>query len=105
MIKLRIQIDYEYLIMLNGNKKFKQKHGPPYTSEMLYQNLEAIIKQMLRVWAKENVAIRSISGIKSGKKQSNTSAKFKSDDDNECTRNWTIEFRFNGTLSGGHIQK
>lgn len=53
--------------MLNGNKKFKQKHSPAYTSEMLYQNLESIIKQMLRVWAKENVAIRSISGIKSGK--------------------------------------
>lgn len=35
-------------------------------NETLYQPLEAILKQMLRVWAKENVAIRNISGKKSG---------------------------------------
>lgn len=52
---------------LSNAKKLKQKPSPQYTSEMIYQNLEAIIKQMLRVWAKESVAIRSVSGIKSGK--------------------------------------
>lgn len=35
-------------------------------SETIYRPLETILKQMLRVWAKENVAIRNISGKKSG---------------------------------------
>lgn len=34
--------------------------------DTIYRPLEAILKQMLRVWAKENVAIRNISGKKSG---------------------------------------
>lgn len=50
--------------MLKGNKKLKA--NPQYTSEMLYRHLELILKQMLRVWATETIAVRKISGLKSG---------------------------------------
>lgn len=44
----------------------KSKLNPQYSKEMLYRRLEIILKQMLIVWAKQSVAIRNISGMKSG---------------------------------------
>lgn len=48
--------------------KFKQKPKtkPLNDIELLYYRLEEILKQMLIVWAKESVAVRTISGTKSG---------------------------------------
>lgn len=53
--------------MLKCNSKSKPKPNSLNSKELLYQHLETIIKQMLRVWAKQSIAIQNISGKKSGK--------------------------------------
>lgn len=51
---------------LNSQHAKELKCNSQNKQETVYQPLEAILKQMLRVWAQENVAIRNISGKKSG---------------------------------------
>lgn len=51
--------------MLNKNKILKS-NPIQYTTEMIFANLEAIIRQMLLVWAKESIALNKISGKKCG---------------------------------------
>lgn len=64
---------------LNHSHKEEVKCISENKSETIYQPLEAILKQMLRVWGKENMAIRNtnISGKKSGNNNLKTKQKVK----------------------------
>lgn len=53
--------------MLKLDSKSKPKSNSLNSKEMLYYDLETILKQMLIVWAKQSIALQNISGKKSGK--------------------------------------
>lgn len=56
--------------MLKCNQKLKNHLKSLHTNssnELLYHQLDVILKQMLKVWAKQCVALRNISGRKCGK--------------------------------------
>lgn len=53
-------------IKREDKKVLKQNSTIEYTSEMIFANLEAIIRQMLLVWVKESLALSTISGKKCG---------------------------------------
>lgn len=57
--------------MLKCNQKLKNHLKSLHTNsgnELLYHQLDVIVKQMLKVWAKQCIALRNISGRKCGKK-------------------------------------
>lgn len=56
--------------MLKCNQKLKnhlKSLNANSSNELLYHQLDVILKQMLKIWAKQCVALRNISGRKCGK--------------------------------------